>query len=285
MNTSNNYDHLGVNKIGRNIRKSPPHQSNFANSARQPHLPQVYNINKNDFRDIVQQLTGSPSRHSQEPLPRPTQNSNNAPSMRLQKIRPPRLAPIDVNRPRMPIHPGGQMPPRGGVPFNGNIPRPAQYGQPPMTSATIAESPISAYMRYLQNSINDPTQGHSPQTRPQYQQRPHVYGPPVPSPRMMGPPPLPFPSPRMNRPFIPASPTAQFVMPSPSGYMNLLSPLSPYPLLSPGYQQFPPLTPSFSFSPLAQSGIMGPGQQPLPSPGMGFPSPGFFNIASPRWRN
>ncbi|KAK7853761.1 protein haiku1 [Quercus suber] len=95
-----NNEHLGVNKIGKNIRKSPLHQPNFANNnpaARQQPQPQVYNISKNDFRNIVQQLTGSPS---QEPLPRPPNNPPKPQSMRLQRIRPPPLTPI--NRPHIP---------------------------------------------------------------------------------------------------------------------------------------------------------------------------------------
>ena len=80
-----NNEHLGVNKMGKNIRKSPLHQPNFANNnpARQQPQPQVYNISKNDFRNIVQQLTGSPS---QEPLPRPPNNPPKPQSMRLQRI-------------------------------------------------------------------------------------------------------------------------------------------------------------------------------------------------------
>ncbi|KAK3041589.1 hypothetical protein RJ639_000723 [Escallonia herrerae] len=322
-------EHLGVNKIGKNIRKSPLHQPNFANTtARQQPQPQVYNINKNDFRNIVQQLTGSPS---QEPLPRPPHNPPKPPSMRLQRIRPPPLTPI--NRPQIPVHPQPpvlvQPPPAAPVPYNNNLARPPQYGQPPpamlppMTHsdsvwANTAESPISAYMRYLQNSIIDSGQtypNHPGQQQPHYPgsfqvqpppsgllpnssmpplQSPRMNGPPpLPSPRMSGPPPLPsprmngappLPAPRMNGPppLLP-SPTSQFLLPSPTGFLNLLSPRSPYPLLSPGYQ-FPPLTPNFSFSPMVQSGILGPGP---PSPGTGFPlSPsGFFPIPSPRWRN
>ncbi|KAL7595500.1 hypothetical protein Lser_V15G29821 [Lactuca serriola] len=251
-------EHLGVNKIGKNIRKSPPPY--FANPAIQPPYPQVYTVNKNDFRDTVQRLTGSPSHH-QEPPPGPHRSS----PIRMQKIRPPRLAPINVYRPQMPL-----LPPRPA----------AQYGQPPpMTSGdhmgwpNAAESPISAYMRYLQHSVLDSDSGLRPP-------------PPLfPSPRMTGPPPL-LPSPVTNRPLNPPSPTSQFLLSSPSGYLNLLSPLSPYPLLSPGYRFPPPLTQDFSFSPVAaQSGIFGPRPPPPPSPGMGFPSPGFFQFSSPRWRD
>lgn len=341
-----NNDHLGVNKLGKNIRKSPLHQPNFSNPARQQPQPQVYNINKNDFRNIVQQLTGSPSHHSQEPLPRPPHNPPKPPSMRLQRIRPPPLTPI--NRAQIPIH---NPPPqvlhqqpqqRPVVPFdnNGNsFGRPAQYGQqgppmlpPPMSTGdqgwgNTAESPISAYMRYLQHSIIDSeprqSQGHPqyqqqpppPQGPGQFQGQPQSSGllpyppvspfpsprmngpPPLPSPRMNGPPPLlsprmnngpPLPSPRMNGPppILP-SPTSQFLLPSPTGFLNMLSPRSPYPLLSPGYQNPPPFSPNFSFSSLTQTGILGPGPQPPPSPGYGFPlSPsGFFPISSPRWRD
>ncbi|KAI3804524.1 hypothetical protein L1987_26131 [Smallanthus sonchifolius] len=350
-NRSNDY--LGVNKVGKNIRKSPLHQPNFTNPARQPPQPQVYNINKNDFQSIVQQLTGSPSRHSQEPLPRPPQNSPRPPNMRLQRSRPSPLTPLNVTRPRMPVHhapPQEHMPPNRPpngvvsgpvpVPYNGsNLGRPPHHGQqraPPAMGAppgsgdhagwsNTAESPISAYMRYLQHSITDSAQGPPqphPQAHPQYQQNPQVQSqmqgqqqqqssgllpyplvpppsspwmnggpplPPLPSPRMNGGPPLPpLPSPRMNGPPPPLpSPTSQFLLPSPSGYLNLLSPRSPYPLLSPGYQHPPPLTPNFSFSPMTQPGVFGPrpGPQPPPSPGMGFPSPGFFSISSPRWRD
>ncbi|KAI3727910.1 hypothetical protein L6452_16532 [Arctium lappa] len=308
-------EHLGVNKIGKNIRKSPLHQPNFTNPARQQPQPQVYNINKNDFRNIVQQLTGSPSHHSQEPLPRPPLNPPKSPSMRLQRIRPPPLSPISVNRPRMVIHPApqmqsqhgplpglyGQQPPRTMVP-----PPPQPQPQPPFGSGNhTAESPISSYMRYLQHSINDSPQGH-PQVRNhmQVQQQqssgllPYPPVAPLPSPRTNGPP--PFLSPRVNGngapplasprskgypPLLP-SPTSQFLLPSPSGYLNLSSPRSPYPLLSPGYQHPPPLTPNIPFSPMAQPGILGPGPQPPPSPGMAFPlSPGFFRVSSPRWRD
>ncbi|XP_071737417.1 protein HAIKU1-like [Rutidosis leptorrhynchoides] len=350
-----NNDYLGVNKIGKNIRKSPLHQPNFQNSARQQqqqHQPQVYNINKNDFQSIVQQLTGSPSRQSQEPLPIPPVNSPKPGNSRLQRIRPSPLTPLNVTRPRMPVHHAPQPPPpqeqmlpyhsqarplqNGAVPFNGsNLGRPPQrpppyVAGPPMNAGdhpgytNIAESPISQYMRYLQHSINNSPQGHPPahqqghppahqQGHPQYQLNPqgqsqmqgqgqqnqHQY--PLPSPRMNGgPPPLPsprmngggppllppLPSPRMNGPPPPLpSPSSQFLLPSPSAYLNLSSPRSPYPLLSPGYQNPPPLTPNFSFSPMNQPGAFNPGPQPPPSPGMGFPSPGFFSMNSPRWRD
>ena len=313
-------DHLGVNKMGKNIRKSPLHQPNFNNNpARQQPQPQVYNISKNDFRNIVQQLTGSPS---QDPLPRPPQNPPKPQSMRLQKIRPPPLTPI--NRPPLvPPAPVPVAPPP--IPYNNSFVRPAPFGQPlspiPMQPFTpgdsawpnTAESPITAYMRYLQNSILDPSpRGNQGQPQPHPHPQPHPYPhpqppgqpqaqppgllpnpsmpPPFPSPRMTGPtllPPVPnLPSPQVGGPALLPSPTSQFLLQSPTGYFNLLSPRSPYPLLSPG-MQFPPMTPNFAFSPMAQSGILGPGPQLPPSPGLLFPlSPsGFFPLSSPRWRD
>ncbi|XP_050238826.1 protein HAIKU1 [Mercurialis annua] len=306
-------DLLGVNKIGKNIRKSPLHQPNFVNNAnRQQPQPQVYNISKNDFRNVVQQLTGSPSQEPL-PLPRPPQNPPKPQSMRLQKIRPPPLTP--VNRPHIPppAQPPAPLPPP--APFNNHFGRPGQFGQqpppmmPPMPSgdtawANTAESPISAYMRYLQTSIMEPSP-RGLQTQPSLQQpqaqgpgyyqpqpppsglHPNPHMPALPSPRYNGPvPPFPnHPSPQMNGPGGLPSPTSQFLLPSPTAYMNLLSPRSPYPLFSPGMQFPPPLTPNFSFSPMAQSGFLGSGPQPPPSPGLVFPlSPtGFFPLSSPRW--
>ncbi|KAF5477767.1 hypothetical protein F2P56_004382 [Juglans regia] len=299
-------DHLGVNKMGKNIRKSPLHQPNFANNpARQQPQPQVYNISKNDFRNIVQQLTGSPS---QEPLPRPPNNLPKPQSVRLQKIRPPPLTPI--NRPHMPPPmPVPVAPPP--MMYNNSFVRHGQFGQPsptplhPLTPgdsiwANTAESPISAYMRYLQNSIMDPgPRGNQAQAQPQLQFPGQIQGhppstallpnppmPALPSPRVNGPPMPNLPSQQSNGPALLPSPISQFLLPSPSGYMNLWSPRSSYPLYSPGIQFPPPLTPNFSFSPMAQSGILGPGPQPPPSPGL-FPlSPsGFFPILSPRWRD
>ncbi|KAF5175027.1 Haiku1-like [Thalictrum thalictroides] len=315
MNRSNN-DHLGVNKMGKNIRKSPLHQPNFGNNnnkqqqqqhqqqQQQPPQPHVYNISKNDFRNIVQQLTGSPS-HNQPP-PRPPHNPPKPPSLRLQRIRPPPLTPIA--RPHHNPPPPAPVP--APPPFNNGFHRPPHIvQQPPYPSmppgeggwANTAESPISAYMRYLQNSMTDPSPRQF-QGQNQPQPQPYPYPHPHPHPHSQGqvqppmpgllptPPgtaafPSPFPSPRGNGPALLPSPTSQFLLPSPSAYMNLLSPRSPYPLLSPGFQFPPPLTPSF-FSPFSHSGILGPGPQQPPSPGMMFPpSPsGFFPISSPRWR-
>ncbi|KAK4770346.1 hypothetical protein SAY87_030878 [Trapa incisa] len=289
-NTHSN-DHLGVNKIGKNIKKSPLHQPNFANTnstavnnpARQQPQPRVYNISKNDFRNIVQQLTGSPS---QDLSPRPHGNAPKS-QTRLQKIRPPPLpfssplippqASVPAPQPPLPFLPNSlPIPPQFGIqpPSNAPVPSVVGTGDPYLCNPTF--SPVSSYMHYLQTSLLDPSPSgnqHTPPTHPQ--QQPLVSSgmlpnnPPPAFQHMNVPPPLP-------------SPTSQFLLPSPSNYLNLLSPRSPYPLLSPGVQ-FPPLSPSFSFSPIAQSGILVPGPQPLPSPGLMFPlSPsGFFTIPSP----
>lgn len=255
-----NNDHLGVNKIGKSIRKSPLHQPTFPNppalagagAGARPTQPQVYNISKTDFRSIVQQLTGSPAPPPAAPppvtvpapAPPPAANSPKAASLRLQRIRPPPLSPIA--RAPIPLLPNPNHPP----------PVVAGGGGGGMWT-NAGESPISVYMRYLQNSIAGTGQG-----------RPAA----VPSSGLLPTPP-------------PATEAAQFGVPSPSGFLNLLSPRSPYPLLSPGFQFPPPLTPNFAFS--AQSpGILGPAPFAPPSPGLLFPpSPsGLFPILSPRWR-
>ncbi|XP_043716777.1 protein HAIKU1-like isoform X1 [Telopea speciosissima] len=268
-------EHLGVNKMGKNIKKSPLHQPNFTNT-KQPSQPQVYNISKNDFRSIVQQLTGSPS---QDPLPRPPENPPKSPSMRLQKIRPPPLTPINRH----------QISSSATPLFNNNFVRPVLIGQPSMSPVpslpqgnqawpNTAESPISAYMRYLQKSIID--SGPRPTQPPRQIQ-------PMPSSGLLPTPPPPthaFPSPHENAPALLPSPTSQFLLPSPSSFLNLLSPQSPYPLISPSFQYS---SPQFAYSPISQSGILGPGPQPPLSPGYFFPSSPteFFPISSPRWRN
>ncbi|KAL5982283.1 hypothetical protein ACLOJK_016354 [Asimina triloba] len=65
--------------------------------------PPVYNINKNDFRDVVQKLTGSPA-HERFSTPPPI-HPPKPPSSRLQRIRPPPLAHVS-NRPA----PSAQLP-------------------------------------------------------------------------------------------------------------------------------------------------------------------------------
>lgn len=109
----------------------------------QSQQPPVYNINKNDFRDVVQRLTGSPA-HERFTTPTPPAAQTRPPSSRLQRIRPPPLAQI-VNRPPqiLPQNDGVQQ---GAQPFTPLPPLPSVH--------PAAESPISAYMRFFQGSAS-----------------------------------------------------------------------------------------------------------------------------------
>ncbi|KAI3465137.1 hypothetical protein Pfo_021800 [Paulownia fortunei] len=118
----------------------------------QSQQPPVYNINKNDFRDVVQKLTGSPA-HERFPGPPPPVTQSRSPSSRLQRIRPPPLVQISNRPPQLthvvprPQNDGGQ---RAAVaqPFTPLPPLPSVH--------PAAESPISAYMRFLQSSASAP---------------------------------------------------------------------------------------------------------------------------------
>ncbi|KAJ8464616.1 hypothetical protein OPV22_027168 [Ensete ventricosum] len=238
--------YLGVNKLGKSIRKSAPQYHRqpptTASSTLQQQQPHVYNINKHDFRSIVQQLTGTPSRDSPAPSQphRPPQPRH--PSVRLHKIRPPPLPLVPAQRSDPTFAP---VPPTH---------------RPSGAATACAGSPISAYMRYLENSLL-------------FSNNPH----------------RPFPSPGADACHHPnpLPPTPPSGLPPPTAFLNLLSPKSPFPLLSPGFQYPPPLTPTFALSPLSQSGILGP--RPLPPLSPGFlwpPSPsGFPPLPSPRWRD
>ncbi|KAG6507814.1 hypothetical protein ZIOFF_033167 [Zingiber officinale] len=166
---------------------------------------------------------------------------------------------------------------------------PTPLQQTPLLSSKLlsgpnwAESPVSAYMRYLESSLLSSDTSRHPR-------------PPLPSPGLLPSPrpPFPFPSPsprglHNSASLPPLTPPSAF--PSPTAFLDLLSPRSPYPLLSPGFRYPTPLTPNFALSSLPQPGILGvgpsPGLQPPPSPGLWFPqSPsGFLPILSPRWRD
>lgn len=218
----------------------------------QQHQPPVYNINKNDFRDVVQRLTGSPA-HERFSTPPPIQPPK-PPSSRLQRIRPPPLAQISNRPPPVAQISNPQtnaLNPAGGGPTNAGF----MVGQrqplsplPPFPAVhAAAESPISAYMRFLQSSISSS----------------------VPSPRWTNfhpPPPaqlqqqnIPPPSqPSMPLPQFPALPTS----PLPFGCMP--SPRSPYALLSQGLL-------------LSPNGQLGFPQVPL-SPTLPVPSPRWNGI-------
>ncbi|XP_061353395.1 VQ motif-containing protein 9 [Gastrolobium bilobum] len=225
------------------------------------HQPPVYNINKNDFRDVVQKLTGSPA-HDRISTPPPIQQPK-PPSSRLQRIRPPPLPQI-TNRPPSLLGRPQQPQPNinvNAVSFNNfsGFGRPLSPLPPFPTVHAPAESPISAYMRDLQNLVStmDSTSKQfsgfpslAPQAQPQPQHQ-HQPSPP--------------PPPEQQQGMVPSQTPSVFQMPSspvPFGCLN--SPLSSYPLLSPG----------LLFSP--NSGQLGFPQLPPLSPSVPVPSP--------RWR-
>ncbi|XP_054794996.1 VQ motif-containing protein 9-like [Prosopis cineraria] len=247
------------------------------------HQPPVYNINKNDFRDVVQKLTGSPA-HERMSTPPPIQQPK-PPSSRLQRIRPPPLVQIS-NRPPPLLNgaaPHPQPPimnPPSAIPNNPVNSFPVNnfsgFGRPVAPLSPLppfpavhaaAESPISAYMRYLQNSVSNidsnskQFSGFSPLA-------------PLVSPRWNNfTPQQPQPEPRSQAQEITSSQTtataqsqSQFQMPaSPVPFGCLNSPRSPYPLLSPG----------LLFSP--SSGQLGFPQFPL-SPTVPLPSPKYRGL-------
>uniref|UniRef100_A0A0D3AUP5 VQ domain-containing protein n=2 Tax=Brassica oleracea var. oleracea TaxID=109376 RepID=A0A0D3AUP5_BRAOL len=214
-NSDNHHHHLGVNKIGKNIRKDPSNQQN------QQQNPQAlfYNINKTDFRSIVQQLTGLGSASSVNP-PQST-NPPKPPNSRLVKVRPAPLTQVNHHPPPPPV----QSDPIAAETVERNN----------QLSVNPAESPISAYMRYL---IESSPVGNRPQLQNQ--------NPAQPSPGLF-PSHQPGPSPMLFQ-----SPASQFVLSPP--------PRSPFPILSPNF---------FTFSPRFIAG--GNESLPPPSPGFFFP--------------
>ncbi|KAJ7965738.1 putative VQ motif-containing protein [Quillaja saponaria] len=242
-----------------------------------PHQPPVYNISKNDFRDLVQKLTGSPA-HERFSTPSPIQQPKPQ-SSRLQKIRPPPLAQIsNFPHPFMNtavLHP---QPPVASIP-NNPINAASGFGRPvaplsPLppfpTVHTAAESPVSAYMRYMQNSRSTFDSNSkqfsafsplAPLVSPRWNNltQSQIQSEPQPQQQQQLPP--------MQQGILPPPTTAmvasqsQFQLPSsPQPFGCLNSPRSPYPLFSP----------SLLFSPA--SGQLGFPQLPL-SPTVPFPSP------------
>uniref|UniRef100_A0A7C9AC91 VQ domain-containing protein n=1 Tax=Opuntia streptacantha TaxID=393608 RepID=A0A7C9AC91_OPUST len=111
--------------------------------------PPVYNINKSEFRDVVQKLTGSPA-HAPPPIHAPKPASS-----RLQRIRPPPLVELS-NRPPAVLNCAVPPPNPSSGGAGGVIRQIAPLSPlPPLpTCHAAAESPISAYMRFLRNSIS-----------------------------------------------------------------------------------------------------------------------------------
>ncbi|KAL4335481.1 hypothetical protein GQ457_07G023780 [Hibiscus cannabinus] len=242
----------------------------------QQHQPPVYNINKNDFRDVVQKLTGSPA-HERFSAPPPIHQPKPQ-SSRLQRIRPPPLAHVS-NRPAPPMincavpnmnPPGCSHPtlpvsgpvgssffqrPPAGAPLSPLPPFPAVHA--------AAESPVSAYLRCFQSSVSSTVDSipkqfsgfpplaplisprwnslNAPQQQPPPPQQPHHQQQQPPQVSSAG----------INQSQLPPSSL-------PFGCLN--SPRSPYPLLSPGSL----------FSP--NSGHLG------------FPLSPTVPVPSPKWR-
>ncbi|KAK7282827.1 hypothetical protein RIF29_11908 [Crotalaria pallida] len=256
--------------------QTQPHNNNNNNNNNLQHQPPVYNINKNDFRDVVQKLTGSPAHDrtlSNPTPPPPLIHQPKPPSSRLQRIRPPPLAQIS-NRPQTPLLNQPHLQPNNAVNNNANFNFSA-FGRPlaplsPLppfpTVHAAAESPVSAYMRYLHNSMpaavdSKPFSGFSHST-------------PLVSPRWNNfppPPPQQPPLPQQEQP----QPSQQAAVPS-SSSSSFQMPASPLPfgcLNSPISSSFHLNSPGLLFSP--NSGQLGFPQLPL-SPTVPVPSP--------RWR-
>ncbi|XP_022752926.1 VQ motif-containing protein 9-like [Durio zibethinus] len=256
-----------------------PQNSNQSSLQAQQHQPPVYNIKKSDFRDVVQKLTGSPA-HERFSTPPPIHHPKQQ-SSRLQRIRPPPLAHVSNRPPSMincafpDMNPSGcsqPNPPSGGPTGNSFIQRPPAAAPlsplPPFPAVhAAAESPISAYMRYLQSSMSATADSNPKQfsgfpplaplvsprwnnlTAPQQQHQPQVLPPQQPQQQQQQPPQIS--STGMIQPQLPSSPL-------PFGCLN--SPRSPYALLSP----------SLLFSP-------NPGQ-------LGLPLSPTLPVPSPKWR-
>ncbi|KAF5185318.1 Vq motif-containing protein [Thalictrum thalictroides] len=139
------------------IRRTPPppfdHSQQDEIQNQQQNQPPVYNINKSDFREVVQKLTGSPAH---DRFSNPSQPLTKPQTSRLQRIRPPPLAHLST-RPSSSLNNAIPLPPtfNPNCNFNNNG-RPISPLSPlppfPTVHAAV-ESPISAYMKYLRGSI------------------------------------------------------------------------------------------------------------------------------------
>lgn len=243
---SKNSDNLGVNIMGKNIRKGHIHENNydmFLSSRGRQQDDFIYNIRKEDFKDFVQMHTGS-------------QNT------RLNKMRPPPL--IHVQKPPILLATSSSLLDNNNVVLQ----RPPLYRQasssllkPVSPRNTIygnaVESPTSAYIRYLGNSD---VGSWGIQAHPHSQ----TYPPPVPTTSVAA-----------THSHVP---TISIATDTHMSAMNLQSPQSSDPLLSPE-MQFPSSYTDSPLSPILPTWypelIFSPGQFP-PSPS-GFPP-----IASPK---
>ncbi|XP_010461106.1 PREDICTED: protein HAIKU1-like [Camelina sativa] len=271
MDRSWNNDQLGVNKIGKNIKKIPLHQPDFSYgigiaSARPQPRPQVYNIvGENDFRSVVvQQLT--PSRDN---LAHPQQNTP------FRKIRPPALT---HDPPRVAAQPTHELLVRPPM-------QPYMHHGEQLLSKTV-ESPVSVYMHCLQSSLGDSgpignqmQSSHEYQPHSQWKSQAQPHQPPQShnhhSPRFSGA--------ARDKPILPTPP--RFNSPPQQIYNNSLH--TPSPRFN-GRGILPTPTRGSTFSSMGQPGILGPGsnRQHPASSGLVFPSSpyGLFPNSSPRYR-
>ncbi|KAI3920079.1 hypothetical protein MKW98_001335 [Papaver atlanticum] len=241
-------------------------QNQHNQQLQQQQQPPVYNINKSDFRDVVQKLTGSPAHHDRFSTPPPIQPPK-PPSSRLHRIRPP---PLQPPRPTSPLNNPAAFIPQPQPPLpntnpnlnnnnNSNNPGSSSFGGrqvtplsplPPFPSVHgAAESPISAYMRYLQSTT--PTLDAESRKFTGFSSVP-----PILSPKWNNQPNSFFQQQQQ-----------QFLLPSPNSMANSQFPMPNSPL------GFGLLSPSLLFSPT--SGQLGFPQFP-PSPRL--------PLLSPRWR-
>ncbi|XP_065846940.1 VQ motif-containing protein 9-like [Euphorbia lathyris] len=144
--TTRNHYLKNLNKLSHKISKpniSTSNNSHILNNNLNQSQSLVYHINKNDFRDVVQKLTGSPAHQSfsAPPLIHPPKPSHSG----LEHIRPPPLGDIThIPLPSSNASPHPLPPPLSPLP-----PFPLVHA--------AAESPVSAYMHDLHNSNSIPT--------------------------------------------------------------------------------------------------------------------------------
>lgn len=209
------------NHVHLNQPPPPPPEVVQSQHQQQQHQPPVYNINKSDFREVVQKLTGSPA-HERLSAPQPIQQPKPA-SSRLHRIRPPPLAQLS-NRPPPLLNNAASLNPSS----ISSAVQPLSPLPPFPTVHAAAESPISAYMRYLQNSTTNidsdskRSSGFSP-LAPRWNNFAE---------------PRPLQNDLQSMPAPPQFPTVS--SPGPFGCMQ--SPKSPYPLLSPSLLGSPTLS-------------------------------------------
>ncbi|CAI9753529.1 unnamed protein product [Fraxinus pennsylvanica] len=160
LNNVNKMSHKISKPIRKHLPPTPPNipifEKNSQNPQSQPQQnnlqqPPVYNINKNDFRNVVQKLTGSPAHEHPPPV-----NQSRPPSSRLQRIRPPPLAQISNRPPPLAQDPtsSADLAQKDGLAGSQRAAQPFSPLPPLPAVLAAAESPISAYMRFRQSSIS-----------------------------------------------------------------------------------------------------------------------------------